>query len=172
MAHDGPRLVVQGLGIGSLFLGLGGMAAVGVAAAIGHETSGAVPGSCLVLLMVGLALAKPELIQDDAQQTSTMRVVVLGIVTLFMLVTTKAAWSASDLQHLILDRSWAWVLGAALGGKALQSFSESRWPSRPRSAIAMSSSSGSTSARNAQEQPNDGTQAIQRTNGPKNRPKV
>lgn len=157
------RIGVLGwIGVVGVLAGLGGLAAVGVAAAFGAQVGGAVPGCCLVMIMVGLALARPELLQDDTAQMSTMRVAVLGLVTLFMLVTTKAAWTAGDLAHLTLDRSWAWLLAAALGGKVLQSFSES-WPP---------SSSGTAQAPTPTPADTAGT-AIHPTSGPPDhRPKT
>ncbi|HTB56699.1 MAG TPA: hypothetical protein VLC06_02445 [Polyangia bacterium] len=149
------------IGVVAVLAGLLGLAAVGGAAAFGKHASGEVPACCLVLIMVGLGLAKPELLQDDTAQTSTMRVALIGLVTLFMLVTTKAAWTASDLAHLTLDRSWTWLLAAALGGKAVQSFSES-WPA---------SSSGSRTAP-ATVQPDSAGTAIHPTPGPMHRPKT
>jgi hypothetical protein len=164
------KIALQVVGAIVLLIGLAGIVTVGVHALAGSETSGAVPACCFVLLMVGLALAKPELLQDDSEQVSTMRVGVLGIVTMFIAVTTKAAWSALDLQHVTLDGSWAWLIAAALGGKALQSFSEYRFPSRP--ALTTAGDRSSADAPLAKGKTNGATTVIDPTSGPTNRPKL
>jgi hypothetical protein len=60
-----------------------------------------------------------------------MRVAVLMIVGLFVVLTAKAGWGAPDLAHLDLQKQWAWVLAAALGGKAAQSLAENLTPAPP-----------------------------------------
>ena len=45
-------------------------------------------------------------------------------VSVFVLVTIKVGWGTPNLVELKIDTSWAWILAAALGGKAAQSFAE------------------------------------------------
>jgi hypothetical protein len=61
-----------------------------------------------------------------------MRVAVLLVVSVFALLTLKAGWDAPGLDALKIDPTWAWILAAALGGKAFQSFAEAtgRGPGR------------------------------------------
>lgn len=86
------------------------------------------PGSAaavsMFLVIMGLVFYFPTLLDGDGGQTSTMRVAVLMIVSLFVVLTLKAGWGAESLEDLALSDSWIWVLGAALGGKAAQSFAE------------------------------------------------
>jgi len=93
----------------------------------GHRVPGEAPACAMVMLMVGLTLVKPSLVlsKDDSQQVSAMRIAVLLVVGVFTLLTVKSGWSCTSLEQLKLDSSWAWVVIAALGGKAAQSFSES-----------------------------------------------
>jgi hypothetical protein len=53
-----------------------------------------------------------------------MRVAVLKVISLFVVLTIKAGWAAKSLADLQLQQTWVWVLAAALGGKAFQSFAE------------------------------------------------
>lgn len=84
--------------------------------------------AALFLVIVGLVIRFPALLTDgtvtDAgvPAVSTMRISVLLIVSVFAIL--KAGWAAPTLEGLKIDPSWAWVLGAALGGKAVQSFAE------------------------------------------------
>jgi hypothetical protein len=46
----------------------------------------------------------------------------------FSIVTVKVGWATAALADLKIDSSWAWVLAAALGGKAAQSLAENSTP--------------------------------------------
>ena len=94
---------------------------------------GALPACALVLVLFGFALRFPTLLQDGTASDaggnmSTMRIAVLMIVSVFALMTVKVGWGATALGDLRIDSSWAWVLAAALGGKAAQSFAENAPP--------------------------------------------
>lgn len=86
--------------------------------------------AALFLVIVGLVIRFPALLTDGTMTdagvpaVSTMRISVLLIVSVFAILTVKAGWAAPTLEGLKIDPSWAWVLGAALGGKAVQSFAE------------------------------------------------
>jgi hypothetical protein len=86
--------------------------------------AGGIAATGLFIVILGLVLLFPTLLSDDTGQTSTMRVCVLMVVSLFVVLTVKAGWGAPDLEHLKLQDSWVWVLAAAFGGKAFQSFAE------------------------------------------------
>jgi hypothetical protein len=116
------------VGIGILFLAVAGLIGAGIGPLFGHSAPGEVPASAMVLLMVALTLINPSLVysKDDGQQLSAMRLAVLVIVGVFTLLTVKASWlTATKATDLKLDNSWVWIVIAALGGKAAQSFSES-----------------------------------------------
>ena len=123
---------------------LGGMLAAGAvialvtATVLGRGASGAIVAACVFAVIVGLVLCYPTLLQDGtvtdagAPAVSTMRAAVLLVVSVFALLTLKAGWSASAIAALKLDPSWAWVLAAALGGKAFQSFAEATGKTPPK----------------------------------------
>ena len=117
---------------GALLLALGaiGLGVTGLNALFhGPINDGALPACALLLILFGFALLFPTLLQDGtsaasgAANVSTMRLAVLMIVSVFTLVVVKAGWG-STLADLKIDSSWAWVLAAAFGGKAAQSFAE------------------------------------------------
>jgi hypothetical protein len=90
----------------------------------GPANAGGVAATGLFLVILGMVFWFPTLLSDDTGATSTMRVAVLMVVALFVVLTTKAGWNAPDLEHLKLPETWVWVLAAAFGGKAFQSFAE------------------------------------------------
>jgi hypothetical protein len=163
---------LQWVGTAILLAAIGGFATIGIAAAVGHAFKGEVPACCVVMLLVGFGLAKPELLQDDTQQASTMRVGVLVLIAVFALLTTKAGWGADGLSALTLDGSWAWVLGAALGGKALQSFSEYKWPGRPSVVVPSVPSDVPAKTKDGGGGPTQPPTKIDSTGGPAKRPKA
>ena len=128
------RLGLTRLGEGMLSLGAAGLVATPVCALSGRVVDGSVPACALVLSMFGFALRFPTLLQDGSTtpdgvpNVSTMRVAVLMIVSAFTLVVAKLGWASPSLAELKIDSSWAWVLAAALGGKATQSFAETGAP--------------------------------------------
>ena len=89
---------------------------------------GAAAAVSMFLVMLGLVFTFPSMLTDDTGLTSTMRVAVFMIVSLFVVLTIKAGWGATSLEELVLPSSWSWVLAAALGGKAAQSFAENATP--------------------------------------------
>jgi hypothetical protein len=111
-------------------LAAGGSIALVVAAVLGRGATGAIVSASFFAVIVGLVLLFPTLLQDGtktesgAPSVSSMRVATLMVVSTFALATLKAGWGASKLSELQLDPTWAWVLAAALGGKAFQSFAE------------------------------------------------
>jgi hypothetical protein len=125
-----PSAALSTLGRICVALGVGCLVLVAALVALGHPVDGALPACALVLVVHGMALCFPTLLQDGTTapgggaNVSTMRVAVLVVVDVFALVTVKAGWSTASLADLKIDPSWAWVLGAALGGKAVQSFAE------------------------------------------------
>ncbi len=128
MKPMGPLLVVAGVV---------GLAWAGIRAA--DTNAGGIAAVSLLLVILGFVFYFPSLLDDDTHQTSTMRVVVLLVVSLFMVLTMKAGWEAHSLADLQLQEKWVWVLVAALGGKAAQSFSENQdgglpFPKRGRAA--------------------------------------
>jgi hypothetical protein len=75
-----------------------------------------------VLLAFGLILMFPSVLDDENGGTSTMRVLCLAIVFSFCVIALHTAWSAWAIPPL--ESNWVWLVTAALGGKALQKYSE------------------------------------------------
>jgi hypothetical protein len=123
---------------GGLLTGGGAVALVAASIFAKADAAGSIVSACLFAVIVGLVLLNPTMLQDgtktDAGEpaVSSMRVAILLVVSTFTLVTVKAGWAAAGVADLKLDPSWAWVLAAALGGKAAQSFAEisSKGPGR------------------------------------------
>lgn len=117
--------------LGLFLIGLGALALAGAVLSplLGGSTeTGGVAAVGMFLVILGLVFYFPSLLNDDTGATSTMRVAVLMVVSLFVVLTLKAGWGADTLEKLKLQDSWVWVLAAALGGKAFQSFAENATP--------------------------------------------
>jgi hypothetical protein len=71
--------------------------------------------------MMGIVLLFPDMLKDGDKSLSTMRVAVFMIVSVFSILCIKSFWDAGIQK---LDGSWAAVIIAALGGKAIQSLGE------------------------------------------------
>lgn len=95
----------------------------------GESAPGELPAIALVLIFVGLVANHPKLLRDDTAAVSSMRVVMFGLFCVFAVLTVKAGWNAQDIGGLNIGAGWAALLGAAMGGKAVQSFSE---PTKPK----------------------------------------
>ena len=53
-----------------------------------------------------------------------MRLIVFMLISVFVIITIKLGWSVKDLKEFKIDESWKYIIGIALGSKAVQSFSE------------------------------------------------
>ena len=123
---------MQRLGLFLIALGAAGLVAAGaLSETVGHTAGGGLAAGGLFLVILGLIFFFPTMLEDDTHATSTMRVAVLLVVSLFAVLTVKAGWGAEGLADLKLQQEWAWVLAAALGGKAFQSFAENTPNSGP-----------------------------------------
>jgi hypothetical protein len=109
-----------------------GAVAVLVGAASDRSWSGAIVASAIFMVIIGLAVRFPTMLQDgtvteeNRPSYSTMRVVVLLVISAFVMLTVKAGWGTTSLDALKVDRSWALVLGVVLGGKVVQGMAEAR----------------------------------------------
>jgi len=123
---------LQRLGLFLIGLGAAGLVGAGVMALTkGSTEGGGLAAGGLFLVILGLVFYFPTMLEDDTHATSTMRVAVLMVVSLFVVLTAKAGWGASGLDQLKLQQEWVWVLAAALGGKAFQSFAENTTSPNP-----------------------------------------
>jgi hypothetical protein len=150
--------LMQRLGLLLVALGAVGLVGAGVMALPrwGADAGGLAAGG-MFLVILGLVFFYPTMLEDDTHSTSTMRVAVLMVVSLFVVLTVKAGWSARGLDDLRLHQEWVWVLASALGGKAFQSFAENTPGPSPTKA----SSGGEVSAVIRAAHPRDEREGIQ-----------
>jgi hypothetical protein len=117
--------------VGLSMISVGSIAALAGAAA-DLSGSGAIVAAAVFMVIIGLAVRFPTMLQDGSVTDenrpcySTMRVVVLLVVSAFVMLTIKASWATAGLDALKIDRSWALVLGVVLGGKVAQGMVEAR----------------------------------------------
>jgi hypothetical protein len=115
--------------IGTAMIGVGSLAMLGGAAA-DRSWSGALVAAAVFIVIIGLAVRFPTMLQDGSvteenrPSYSTMRVVVLLVVGVFVMLTVKAGWATTSLDALKVDQSWALMLGVVLGGKVVQGMAE------------------------------------------------
>lgn len=91
-------------------------------------TGGGAAATVGILLILALMLAAPTLILDDAPEAggepSTMRILSLAVVFTFCVITLRTGWNDGRLPSLENEGNWVWLVTAALGGKAVQKYSE------------------------------------------------
>jgi len=76
------------------------------------------------LIMMGIALLFPDMLKgNDKETTSAMRVAVFMVVSIFSILAVKVFWGCKP-EEFSLNPNWAWLVGAALGSKAVQSLGE------------------------------------------------
>jgi hypothetical protein len=93
----------------------------------------------MLLFLAAAPLLSPTMLSDNGE-TSTMRVVVYLVVGIFSVATLRLAWGATSLAELKIDPWWTAIVTAAIGGKAVQSFSEPAKPAAPAAGNLASSS--------------------------------
>ncbi|MEP6710860.1 MAG: hypothetical protein ABJA37_00510 [Ferruginibacter sp.] len=88
---------------------------------------GALPAASFLMIMIGVALAFPSMLQDSSTGgVSTMRIIVFSVVMLFCTIYLKIGWSITKLETLTIDQRWIYILGLAFGSKAFQRFGENQ----------------------------------------------
>lgn len=79
-------------------------------------------------IMLGMAMVYPDMLEGSSGSTSSMRVSVFMIISVFVVLVVKTGWGEPDLDHFKLDQTWAYVIGVALGAKTIQYFGEKMLP--------------------------------------------
>lgn len=117
-----------------ILLGVAGFVTTAIYSLIDIEkvTNGTIPAVSFVTLIIGLAFYFPTLLEEDKNEISTMRVVVLIVVLVFAAVYIKLGWVAGGFEEFIIDTSWIYILGLAFGAKAVQKFAEEEEDSRKK----------------------------------------
>ena len=77
-------------------------------------------------IMLGVAFAFPDMLKDDNQQVSTMRIVVFMIVNVICMLLLKIGWDKGSFEEIGIDGYWMGIIGFLFGAKAAQSFFESK----------------------------------------------
>ena len=85
---------------------------------------GSLPAISVFFLLLGMVFYFPDLLEDQNGGISTMRVVVLMTVSVFVITTIKLSWTVASLLEFRIDKSWIYILGLAFGAKAVQRFAE------------------------------------------------
>jgi len=87
--------------------------------------NGSIPAVSIVFIIIGMCFYFPTLLEDNQGGISTMRVMVLAVVLVFVLIYVKIGWNAGTFDEFTIDQTWIYILGLAFGSKAIQRFSES-----------------------------------------------
>jgi hypothetical protein len=78
-----------------------------------------------LVIMLGFAFAFPELLKDDNNGLSTMRLVVFMIVNVICMLLLKLGWDSKSLEDIGVNQYWMGIIAFVFGAKAVQSFFES-----------------------------------------------
>lgn len=113
---------------GSMMISAGvlGFVAAAILSAANCATldSGAIPAVSLLLIVVGMCFFFPTLLEESPGQVSTMRVIILAVVLVFVLIYTRIGWNSGSMDDFKIDPTWVYILGLAFGAKAAQKFAE------------------------------------------------
>lgn len=78
--------------------------------------------AAFLFLMIGISFVFPTLLKGINNEMSAMRVLVYMIIAVFITLVIKNGWNHDDLGEV--DTNWMYIVLAALGGKAVQSYTE------------------------------------------------
>jgi hypothetical protein len=120
------KLNAKSIGILLIILGVGGFITAVIISCFGCRSceSGGLPAVSLVFIILGLSFYFPSLLEAKEGTLSTMRVIVLAVVLVFVLTYVKLAWTVESLEELKIDNNWVYILGLAFGAKAIQRYAE------------------------------------------------
>ena len=122
-------------GMALILLGVVGLIATGILSLFVVPVvtmDGSIPAISVFLLLLGMVFYFPDLLEDPTGSVSTMRVVVLMTVSVFVITTIKLGWTVASLLEFRIDQSWIYILGLAFGAKAVQSFAEADEDGKPK----------------------------------------
>jgi hypothetical protein len=124
---DKTSLAQRAVGLVAIVLGLAAPPVTAYLRATGGPNLAAesVIAYSFLIILVGLVVFYPQILQSENKEVSSMRVAILAIVTTFCVLAMKEGWRTGEVPEL--DWYWAIVLSAALGAKSFQSFVEKRW---------------------------------------------
>lgn len=76
------------------------------------------------IIMLGISLIFPSLLQDRNQGLSTMRITVFMMTNVICLLLLKLGWNAPNLKSIGLDEYWMGMIAFIFGAKAAQTYFE------------------------------------------------
>jgi hypothetical protein len=128
--------IQKNIGMILILLGIAGLICTGILSLFVVPVvtmDGSLPAISVFLLMLGMVFYFPDLLEDQNGGISTMRVVVLMTISVFVITTVKLSWTVSSLLEFRIDKSWIYILGLAFGAKAVQRFAEDpEEPGKPK----------------------------------------
>lgn len=128
-ARDNKYTVLQMVGIVVLCIGVMIFIGICFASFLGRDISkeNYVAAFAFFMIMLSMAFIFPNMLKGGKNDTtSTMRVSVYMIISVFVFLCVKYGWGVNSFGEMQLDDNWTYIIIAALGGKAAQSFSENR----------------------------------------------
>ncbi|HVV55092.1 MAG TPA: hypothetical protein VHC47_07205 [Mucilaginibacter sp.] len=117
---------------------------------IAGKLNGDVVSITFFTIMLGIALAFPDLLKDPSNNLSTMRIGVFMMINVVSLLLLKIGWEQTSLKNIGFDQYWMGIIAFIFGAKATQSYFESKI-----SALANAQATASANPQNA-----TGTNAI------------
>ncbi len=89
-----------------------------------NEPTGTGVAIAFFTIMLGVSLAFPEMLRDQVNDISTMRIVVFMLVNVICVLLIKIGWDADSLDDIGLNGYWVSIIALLFGAKAAQSFFE------------------------------------------------
>lgn len=93
---------------------------------IAGKLNGDVVSITFFTIMLGIALAFPDLLKDPSNNLSTMRIVVFMMINVISLLLLKIGWGQTSLKNIGFDQYWMGIIAFIFGAKATQSYFESK----------------------------------------------
>src|SRR5438128_560657 len=90
------------------------------------DTGGGIIAIDFFIIMLGVALAFPDLLRDSTKGLSTMRIVVFMIINVICILLLKIGWGQKSLSAIGLNQYWMGIIAFVFGAKATQTYFESK----------------------------------------------
>ena len=90
-----------------------------------HPESSEVP-IAFFTTMLGVAFAFPSMLKGQTKDISTMRIIVFMFANVICMLLLKIGWDKNSLSEIGLNSYWMGVIAFLFGGKATQSYFESK----------------------------------------------
>ena len=90
-----------------------------------HPESSEVP-IAFFTIMLGVAFAFPSMLKGQTKDMSTMRIIIFMFANVICMLLLKIGWDKDTLSEIGLNSYWMGVIAFLFGGKATQSYFESK----------------------------------------------